>query len=133
MCLYPKLIDNPKYKSTKKNGGNIPPITDQRVKKVPIGCGNCIECRKRKSREWQTRLLEDIRHNKNAYFITLTFSEEKLAEIQNKIQNNITGYERDNAKNTRNRHQITNLAKSNRQANNGIHQIKQTTCVYIQN
>ena len=47
MCLYPKLIDNPKYKSTKKNGGEIPPILDERVRKVPIGCKKCIECKRK--------------------------------------------------------------------------------------
>ena len=43
MCLYPRLIENPKYKITKKNGGEVPPILDNRVKFVPIGCGNCYE------------------------------------------------------------------------------------------
>ena len=47
MCLYPKLIINPKYKVNKKNGGNIPPMIDERVKYVPIGCQKCIECKKR--------------------------------------------------------------------------------------
>ena len=48
MCLYPTLIDNPKYKSNKKNGGVIPLCIDERIKKVPIGCGYCEECRKKK-------------------------------------------------------------------------------------
>ena len=34
MCLYPKLIKNPKYKANKKNGGNIPAVFDERVKLV---------------------------------------------------------------------------------------------------
>ena len=74
MCLYPKLITNPKYKATKKNKGVIPQLPDQRVKYVPIGCQNCIECKKKKAREWNLRLQEDIKHNKDAKFITLTFS-----------------------------------------------------------
>lgn len=85
MCLYPKLIKNPKYTSTAKNGGNIPPITDDRVTMVPVGCGNCIECRKQKSREWQVRLAEDIKEHTNAKFITLTFSNEKITEIRDNI------------------------------------------------
>lgn len=82
MCLYPELITNPKYKSSKKNGGNIPPITDIRVTKVPIGCQNCIECRKQKARAWQARLTEDIKHNKNGKFITFTFSDQSITELK---------------------------------------------------
>lgn len=74
MCLYPKLITNPKYKATKKNKGQVPPLTDARVKWVPIGCQNCMECKKKKAREWNLRLQEDIKHNKDAKFITLTLS-----------------------------------------------------------
>ncbi|AXH74948.1 MAG: replication initiator protein [Microviridae sp.] len=81
MCLYPKLIFNPKYKSNNKNGGNPPPVNDKRVLYVPIQCNKCIECRKRISREWQIRLLEEIRHNKNGKFVTLTFSNESIAKI----------------------------------------------------
>ena len=33
MCLYPTLIDNPKYKSNKRNGGVIPHCFDERIKK----------------------------------------------------------------------------------------------------
>ena len=37
MCLFPKLLPNPKYKSTKKNRGAVPEIKDERVKMVPVG------------------------------------------------------------------------------------------------
>lgn len=81
MCLYPRLIDNPKYKANQKNGGVIPPLKDCRVKYVPVGCGTCIECRKQKTREWMTRLQEDIKEHKNGKFITLTYSTESLREL----------------------------------------------------
>lgn len=100
MCLYPRLIKNPKYKATKKNGGNIPAISDIRVTMVPIGCGKCIECRKQEARKWQIRLLEDVRHNTNGKFITLTFSNESILElstiINDKNKNKIKGYDLDN-------------------------------------
>lgn len=95
MCLYPRLILNPKYRKTKKNGGNIPAITDQRVKYVPIGCQRCMECRKQKSRNWQVRLLEDIKTNNNGKFVTLTLSNEAYANISNEIKD-LDGYDRDN-------------------------------------
>lgn len=58
MCLYPKLIKNRKYIKNKKNKGKIPPlpkilvnsklIDDARVVLVPVGCGKCMECMKKK-------------------------------------------------------------------------------------
>lgn len=95
MCLYPRLIQNRKYVSNKKNGGNVPPITDKRALMVPVGCGKCIECKKQKARDWQVRLHEDLREHKNALFVTYTFSDKGLQEIDNLIKG-ITGYDRDN-------------------------------------
>lgn len=95
MCLYPQLIRNPKYKANKKNGGVVPPISDERVTMVPIGCGKCGECKRKKAREWQVRLNEDIRTNKNAEFVTLTFSDTELNKIENEVKE-LYGYDRDN-------------------------------------
>ena len=87
MCLYPKLFTNKKYTANKKNGGVIPAITDNRVLVVPIKCGNCIECRKQKAREWQVRLLEDIKTNKHGQFVTLTFNRKSISELRTKVIN----------------------------------------------
>lgn len=81
MCLYPKLIRNKKYTSNKKNGGIIPPISDNRTLWVPVGCGNCIECRKKYSREWQVRLSEEIKLQNYKWFVTLTFDEDSLNKL----------------------------------------------------
>ena len=81
MCLYPRLMYNPKYKANKKNRGEIPPIKDQRTVYVPVGCGVCIECKKQNARNWQLRLLEDIKQHTNGKFITLTFSDEGIKKI----------------------------------------------------
>lgn len=104
MCLYPQLMRNKKYQANKKNGGLVPPITDQRTLFVPVGCGKCIECRKQKAREWQVRLQEDIKHNQNGKFITLTFSNESITELNEHIdwlenqqpEPKTEGYARDN-------------------------------------
>lgn len=105
MCLYPKIFKNRKYTKTKKNGGNIPPVLDKRTELVPIGCGDCIECRKQKARGWQVRLLEDIKKHRNGVFVTFTFSNQSIAEIVGEIQRKHEleethapeGYELDNA------------------------------------
>lgn len=110
MCLYSNLVFNPKYKSNKKNGGIIPPVNDIRTLYVPVGCGNCIECRKARARGWQVRLLEDIKENKNGIFVTLTFNTKSLLKLKYDVENwtiiegkrikmkrIIEGYELDNA------------------------------------
>ena len=48
MCISPRLKLNPKYLANSKNGGVPPPLIDERVKYVPIGCGVCYECLKQK-------------------------------------------------------------------------------------
>ena len=55
MCLYPKLIRNPKYKSSKK-----------------------------RAREWRIRLAEELSHD-NAYFITLTINDQEMEKIKKEI------------------------------------------------
>jgi hypothetical protein len=103
MCLYPKLIDNPKYKVNKKNGGIVPPFpihngkSDNRVGKVPIGCGKCMECMKDRALQWKVRLFEEIKENKNGHFVTLTFNPESLKYIDSLIDDALDGYDRDNA------------------------------------
>ncbi|AXH76551.1 MAG: replication initiator protein [Microviridae sp.] len=103
MCLYPTLANNPKYKANSKNGGNIPPVPHPGVRKVPIGCGECMECRKQKAREWQGRMLEDIKEHTNGKFITLTFSNESIQKLikENKELQETKGYLLDNAIATR--------------------------------
>jgi len=95
MCLFPKLLPNPKYKSTKKNGGVIPKMIDERVKFVPVGCGKCMECIKQRARGWQIRMSEEIRTDKTGKFVTLTFSNESIEKLAKETE--YEGYERDNA------------------------------------
>ena len=74
----PKNDKKPEILAKQKNNNNPPEITDERVKYVPVGCGNCMECRKQKKREWQIRMNEEIKHDRTGKFITLTFSNEEL-------------------------------------------------------
>jgi hypothetical protein len=73
---------NPKYKANKKNGGRVPVCIDKRVLYVPIGCDKCIECRKKKSRDWKVRLQEEIKDKENGKFVTLTFNRESLEKLR---------------------------------------------------
>lgn len=94
MCLYPKFIDNRKYKANKKNGGVIPAVIDKRVLVVPVGCGKCIECKRQKSKNWSVRLQEELKNNVKGYFVTLTMSDESIEELRKDIK--LEGYELDN-------------------------------------
>ena len=99
MCLYPKLIPNPKYKTSKKRGYYVPKMHDNRLSYVPVACGKCFECRKKKAREWNIRLSEDIRHFK-AWFITLTIDDTNMNKIMQEMgiespknnENSIAGF-----------------------------------------
>ena len=95
MCLYPRIVNNPKYQSNKKNKGVVPTMTDKRVAMLPVGCGKCMECRKQKANEWIVRLNEEVRENKNGKFVTLTFSEETRIKTEKEIIG-LDGYELDN-------------------------------------
>lgn len=101
MCLYPRQIVNKKYTGTKKNTvyfTNIPtcivpeppiteytdngiPIYDDRVTKVSVGCGQCIECRRVKAAEWRARITEELSQTLHNYFVTFTFSPEELDKL----------------------------------------------------
>lgn len=100
MCLYPKLVLNPKYKPNKKNGWNPPPLTDERIKYVPIGCQECLECRRQKANHWAIRLMEENKKTVRGLFVTLTFSNEAYKKLADKINEGraepLTGYQLDN-------------------------------------
>lgn len=83
MCLYPILIENKKFKNSKKNQkkGYIPKCEDFRTKYVPVPCGKCYECLKKKGREWSIRLQEEIKSNPNGIFVTLTFNNDSINEL----------------------------------------------------
>ena len=84
MCLYPKLILNRRYLPNKKNGGVPPACPDERLRYVTAACGDCLECRQQKQRAWKVRMNEELRQEPNAYFLTLTITDEHYAILKNK-------------------------------------------------
>ena len=86
MCLYPILIDNPKYKPNKKNKGKPPKCTDERLLKIPAACGECYECRKQKSREWLIRMTEELKANPIAWFMNFSISDETFKDIKKRYK-----------------------------------------------
>jgi len=97
MCVNYKIMLNRKYTITKKNGGNVPVLRDERQKYVKVPCKECYICRRKKAREWKMRLSEDFKVNKNAKVVLLTFSTESLKKIIDKGKlHGVNGYELDN-------------------------------------
>ena len=103
-----RTYTNPKYKGNKKNGGVIPHCNDERIKLVPIGCGKCEECRRKKSGEWRVRLEQEFIHNKQKYrFITLTFNEKALKKYLELAREEINNKKKED---TKNGYDIRNIA-----------------------
>jgi hypothetical protein len=50
---------------------------------IPLGCGQCLPCRINKRRIWATRLALEAQLHENVSFITLTYSDENLFNIDN--------------------------------------------------
>lgn len=94
MCLYPRVIKNPKYRMNKKNKGNVPHMRDPRTGYVPVGCGMCSECMKQKANNWRVRITEDIKQFTNGKFITLTITDEAFKHASEGITEE--GYAMDN-------------------------------------
>lgn len=44
----------------------------------PVACGNCLPCLARARRDWALRLHFERKASQNAYFLTLTYSDENL-------------------------------------------------------
>ena len=81
MCIHERNQINKKYQKTKKNEGAIPKIKDQRTLITGIPCDRCMICRKKKAREWQVRLTEEIKTDTSGKFITLSFSDISLIKL----------------------------------------------------
>ena len=80
MCLYKKILLNPKYLPNKKNEYSPPKCTDERLRYIEAECGTCYECRKKRAREWGIRIHENLKYE-FGYFITLTISPESMKNL----------------------------------------------------
>lgn len=81
MCLYKKILLNPKYLPNKKNGHTPPKCTDERFRYIEADCGKCFECRKKRAREWSIRIHENLKYE-FGYFVTLTISPENIEHLR---------------------------------------------------
>ena len=56
-----------------------------------------MECRKQIAKHWRTRLIEEVRNDKNGIMVTLTFSNESIMKLsRDKRVQELKGYDKDN-------------------------------------
>lgn len=73
-CLHPLWIEHPRLKKLKRYGFENT-FTEQSP--IPIPCGKCHECLKRKASDWKLRLIHEWKYSsKSAWFVTLTIAPE---------------------------------------------------------
>lgn len=53
----------------------------KKFKLLLLPCGKCPNCIKKKSQEWTSRLLKETENFKYAYFVTLTYNDENLRDL----------------------------------------------------
>lgn len=75
------IVDTDKVKIdevTRDKCGN--PIIIKKLERIP--CGNCLECRINKSKEWAFRCVKEAMEHDNNIMITLTYDDEHLPKSQ---------------------------------------------------
>jgi len=46
--------------------------------RVTVPCGRCYACKAKRQEDWSLRLMQEFKASKNAYFVTLTYSDENI-------------------------------------------------------
>ena len=70
-CFSPYMVKN---KHTSLHGTN---------KVTPVPCGQCVPCKKRRSRHWVFRLDQEAQISTSVSFLTLTYADEYLPKSEN--------------------------------------------------
>lgn len=50
---------------------------------VPVPCGKCLNCKKKRVAQWSFRLMKELEVSNSAYFITLTYDTENVPITKN--------------------------------------------------
>lgn len=59
---------------------------------VTVGCGSCIGCRADQARQWAVRILHERQLHDAAWFLTLTYSDERLPENGSLRAKDLSGF-----------------------------------------
>jgi len=58
-------------------------VKDQNKKQIPVPCGRCPQCYKRRISGWSFRLMQEEKVSESAYFITLTYDTDHVPITRN--------------------------------------------------
>lgn len=70
-CLFPYYIDNPAYPHSSAD------------RQIPVPCGRCPNCLKRRVSQWSFRLMHELRCHSSAHFVTLTYDPDHITVTDN--------------------------------------------------
>lgn len=85
-CLHPLKAYQVLGKKT-KNGKSVIVFDKNKAlqmgfaQEIQLPCGQCMECRLRRARDWSLRLIREKKEWPYSYFITLTYDEEHLHRV----------------------------------------------------
>lgn len=74
----PKFIRSAKYYTVAMKKQLEKVVAKHGKKLLTINCGQCIDCKLQKAREWATRCMLEAKEHKDNYFLTLTYDNEHL-------------------------------------------------------
>lgn len=78
----PKIIGSAKNYTIEMKKQLEKTVANHGKKLLIIPCGQCIDCKLQKSREWATRCMLESKEHNNNYFLTLTYDDEHLPRKQ---------------------------------------------------
>lgn len=70
-----------RLKNVDGKAGFVKDNNGQIVKQL-VGCGKCVPCRRKRQMEWSFRLKQEYKDSTNAVFLTLTYDEVNVPEIE---------------------------------------------------
>lgn len=70
-CITPFYVDNPAYLHS----------PGQVDRQIPVPCGKCPSCLRRRVSQWSFRLLHELRVHDSAHFITLTYDNDSAQRL----------------------------------------------------
>ena len=92
LIITPYTVDHIEFDSSgRKHYVNEPMhyFPDSLTEWIEIPCGQCVECRLNRSRQWADRCMLEAQYHKSNYFVTLTYDNAHIPK--NEIIDSLTG------------------------------------------
>lgn len=77
-CLHPIKLPLSDESRAKRMAAEYMPIEFRFAKEIYVPCGKCEACLQKRKSEWIFRLTKEFENSESAYFVTLTYDDDKL-------------------------------------------------------